>query len=260
MRSALPSSAWAISCAPRQMPSTGRPRACASAISSRSRSSGASPSVPSGLTMPPSTIRPSNDPAGGSGCESACQVTVRTPSAASGGSSAASGESRSCWTTSTVGFALTLSSSPIGARGGADSRWYARCAQACCWRWDCSTSSGARPTWRSASRVETMPAAGRRRPALRPRRAAHAGGAGGARARSARGRAGREMRGRRHRRHLDPDRRRRRRDDHRGARALEPDGRARLDDLALGRRLPRARGRAHRARRRSRAPRSASSA
>ena len=68
IRSALPPSACATSCAPRHVPSTGSPRACMSAMTSRSRSSGASPSVPSGLTIPPSTISPSNSPAGGSGC------------------------------------------------------------------------------------------------------------------------------------------------------------------------------------------------
>ena len=94
--------------------------------------------------------QPVERPAGGSGCESAYQVTVRTPSAASGGSSAAGGVSRSCWTTSTVGFALMRRIFTHRRGGGADSRRYARCEQACCWRWGSSTSSGDRPTWRSA--------------------------------------------------------------------------------------------------------------
>ena len=115
--------ACAISCAPRQMPSTGRPRACASAMTSRSRSSGASPSVPSGLTMPAEHDQPvERSPAGGSGCESAYQVTVRTPRAASGGSSAASGASRSCCTTSTVGIRRSRSHLRPSARAQSPSR------------------------------------------------------------------------------------------------------------------------------------------
>ena len=101
------------------------PRACVSAMTSRSRSSGASPSVPSGLTMPPSTMSPSNVAAGGSGCESAYHVTVRTPRAASGGSSAASGESRSCCTTRTVGFGAHALILRPSARRSAESRRYA---------------------------------------------------------------------------------------------------------------------------------------
>ena len=246
IRSALPSRACAINWAPRQMPSTGRPRACASAMTSRSRSSGASPSVPSGLTMPPSTIRPSNDPAGGSGREGACQVTVRTPSAAIGGASAASGESRSCWTTSTVGFAVTLSSSPIGAltapsRDGTEMRAQVLLAMGLLYFVWGSTYLAIRVT------VETLHAAGRRRGALHPRGLLTLGGTGSARPPRPAAEQGRVARlG--PRRGLAAVRRRRSRHDHGDPRALQPDRRARVHDIALGRRLPGALGRAHRAR------------
>ena len=152
IRSALPPSACAITWAPRQMPSTGRPRACASAMTSRSRSSGASPSVPSGLTMPPSTIRPSNDPAGGSGCEQ------REPR---DGAHAERGERRRERGQRRVEIVLDDEDGRIRAHapilahrraGSAESVKVRRCAQACCWPWDCSTSCGARRTSRSPSR------------------------------------------------------------------------------------------------------------
>ena len=124
-----------------------------------------------------------------------------------------------------------------------------RCVRAFCWRWACSTSCGARRTSRSAS------------PSRRCRRWSSAGIrfllAGAARARRARG-------ARPHRRAAVVEarsaarrspgtwiimRRRRRRHDHRDARGLEPHRRAGLDDVAVGRRVPRPRRRAHRPRR-----------
>ncbi len=234
MRCALPPSACAISCAPRQMPSTGRPRACASAMSSRSRSSGASPSVPSGLTMPPSTISAVERSRRRLGLARA-RTTSRCArrARASGGSSAASGESRSCWTTRTVGFALTPQSSPIGApaapsREGTAMRASVLLAMGLLYIVWGSTYLAIRVT------VETMQplaAAGIR---FILAGAAHARRAGGARAprRACRARS----RGARRcdRRDLAADRRRRPRHDHGVARPVEPHGRARLDRRRSG--------------------------
>ena len=143
--------ACAISCAPRQMPSTGTPRACASAMTSRSRSSGASPSVPSGLTIAAEHDQAVEGALRRLGLREASRSRCarRAPRSAARARRAACrarAGSRARWDSRS-----RRAFSPIGAAAAPSREGTRRCVRACCWRWGSSTSSGDRPTSRSAS-------------------------------------------------------------------------------------------------------------
>ena len=101
---------------------------------------GASPPVPSVDDAAGARSARRTLAAGGSGAERLPGHGAHAE-AVSGGSRAASGASRSCWMTSTVGFAFTSHLRPSAHRQRQLVEGMERCVRACWWRWDSSTSS-----------------------------------------------------------------------------------------------------------------------